>query len=83
MSASETSKAKKVEEIFLAVVGLVLLAVLPIWGAIPMLVGSAVGLLAYAILFRKRLRSRGWHRFIIPVAIAVAAAAAMAFAMGR
>jgi hypothetical protein len=83
MKMSDTPKMEKVEQTFAVVAALVVLLILPIWGAVPMLVGSAIGLVVYAVLFRAQLRSRGLLKVVvIPVGIAVAAAA-IAFALQR
>ena len=47
-----------------------------------MLVGSAIGLVAYAFLFRERLRSRGWLKaVVIPITFAAVVGAAIAVAL--
>lgn len=80
MKISETLKTKKAEETFSA---LILVALMILWmlGPVTMLVGSAIGLAAYAILFRERLSARGWLKFVIPVAAAAIFGAVIAFAM--
>ena len=84
MRIGETLKTKKAEETFLATVVVVLLLILPMWRAVAMLVGSAIGLVAYAILFGERLRSRGWLKAaVIPIVVAAALAAAIAVALSR
>ncbi len=84
MKVCEILKTKKAEETFSAALVVVLLLILPMCGAVAMLVGSAIGLLAYAFLFRERLRSRGWLKaVVIPVAAAAALAAAFAVALSR
>ena len=83
MKISEILKTKQAEEAFSATVVLVVLLILPMWGGVAMLVGSAVGLVAYAVLFRERLRSRGWVKTVVPVAVAVALGAAIALALSR
>jgi hypothetical protein len=84
MKISETLKTKKAEETFSATLVVVLLLILPMWGAVAMLVGSAIGLVAYAILFRERLRIRGWLKtVVIPIAVAAALGAAIAVALSR
>lgn len=82
MKISETLKTKKAEETFSA---LILVALMILWmlGPVTMLVGSAIGLTAYAILFRERLRARGWLKFVISVAAAAIFGAVIAFAMSR
>ena len=57
---------------------IILLLVLPMWSGVAMLVGSAVGLVAYALLFKARLRSRGWLTLVVSVAAAAAVGAAIA-----
>jgi hypothetical protein len=38
---------------------------------------------AYVVLFRERLRTRGWLKFVIPVTAVGVFAAAIAFALSR
>jgi hypothetical protein len=84
MKISETLKTKKAEETFSAALVVILLLILPMWGAVAMLVGSAIGLVAYAVLFRERLRSRGWLKaVVIPVVAAAVIGAAIAVALSR
>jgi len=84
MKISETLKTKKAEETFSATLIVVLLLILPMWGAVAMLVGSAIGLVAYVFLFRERLRSRGWLKAaVIPIVVAAVLAAAIAVALSR
>jgi len=84
MKISETLKTKKAEETFSAVLVVVLLIILPMWGAVAMLVGSVIGLVAYAVLFRQRLRSRGWLKaVVIPVTVTAVLGAVIAVALSR
>ena len=82
MKTSETVKTAKVEETFSAAFLVVLLLSLPMWGAVAMLVGSAIGLVAYALLFREQLRNRGWLKaVVIPIAIAALLGIAIAIVL--
>lgn len=84
MKICETLKTKKAEETFSAALVAVLLLILPMWGGVAMLVGSAIGLVAYAVLFRERLRSRGWLKaVVIPITVAAVVGAAIAVALSR
>jgi hypothetical protein len=83
MKISETLKTKKAEETFSAALVVVLLIILPTWGGVAMFVGSVIGLVAYAVLFRERLRSRGWLKVVIPVTVAAVLGAAIAVALKR
>ena len=83
MKISEILKTKQAEEAFSATLVLVVLLILPMWGGVAMLVGSAIGLVAYAVLFAERLRSRGWVKTLVPVAVAAALGAAIALALSR
>ena len=78
MKISKILKTKQAEEAISAALVLVVLLILPIWGGVAMLVGSAVGLVAYAVLFTERLRGRGWVKTVVPVAVAAALGAAIA-----
>jgi hypothetical protein len=82
MKISERLKTKRAEETFSALV-LVLLIILWMLGAVAMLVGSAIGLVAYVVLFRERLRARGWLKVIIPITAAALFGAAIAVALSR
>jgi len=80
MKINETLKTKEAEETFAAVAAVVLLVILPMWGGASMMAGSAIGLVAYIVLFRERLRNRGWLKaVVIPAAVAAALGAAIAF----
>jgi hypothetical protein len=85
MKTSDTRNMEKAEQAFAVVAVVVVLLILPIWGAVPMLVGSAMGLTAYAALFRAQLRSRGLLKaVVIPAGVAaVAAAIAVALTWGH
>jgi hypothetical protein len=84
MKMSEALKTKKVEETFSAALLVVVLIILPMWGGVAMLVGSAIGLVAYTLLFRERLRSRGWLKaVVIPVTVAAVLGAVIAVALSR
>lgn len=79
MKIDETRNTKMAEESFAASVAVVLLLILPMWGGVAMVVGAAIGLLAYAVLFRERLRRRGWLRaLVIPVTAAAVLGAVLA-----
>ena len=80
MNINETLKTKTAEQIFSAVVVLTLLLILPQLGGTAMLIGSLIGLIAYVLLFRDRLRDRGWRKIVATVAIAGALGAAFAIA---
>jgi hypothetical protein len=84
MKISETLKTKNAEKTFSGAIVVVLLLILPMWGGVAMLVGSAIGLVAYTVLFRERLRSRGWLKaVVIPATVAAALAAAIAVVFNR
>jgi hypothetical protein len=55
----EKLKPEKAEELFLTALVIVVLLILPMWGAVAMMVGSAIGLAVHVVLFRERLRSQG------------------------
>ena len=81
---NEILKSKKAEETFSAALVVVLFLILPMWGGVAMLVGSAIGVVAYAVLFREQLLSRDWLRaFVIPATIAAAVGTAIAVALSR
>jgi ABC-type uncharacterized transport system permease subunit len=81
---NETLKSKKAEETFSAALVVVLLLILLMWGGVAILFGSAIGIVAYAVLFRQQLHSRGWLKaFVIPVTIAAAVGTAIAVALSR
>lgn len=83
MKTTETPKTKKAEDTFSAALAVVLLIILMMLGAVPMLVGSAIGLVAYTVLFREWLRSRGWLRVLLPVTVAGAVGAVIAVGLSR
>jgi len=83
MKTSATLKTKKAEETFSAALLVILLIIVPMWGGVAMLVGSAIGLVAYAVLFRERLHNRGWLKVMIPVTVAAVLGAAIAVALSR
>lgn len=83
MKTIEAPKTKKVEEVFSAALVLVPLIILPMWGAVAMLVGSALGLVAYTVLFRERLRERGWLKFLLPVTVVAVVGAVIAVTLSR
>ena len=83
MKISEALKTKKAEESFGAALVVVVLLILPMWGGGAMLVGSVVGTALYAILFRERLRSRGWLKVLIPLVGAATLGAVLALTMSR
>jgi len=75
------SQRLKTEHAFSATLVVIVLLILPLWGSVAMLVGSAVGLVAYTVLFRERLRSGGWIKLKTVVAVALAAAVSAAIAV--
>jgi O-antigen ligase len=81
MKTKEGSEMNKGEEAFSAALGIVLLIMVPIWGGTAMLLGLAAGSVAYALIFRKRLRHRGWLGAIIGLAAAALVAAAVVIAV--
>jgi hypothetical protein len=81
MTMRETLETKQAEKAFSATLVGILLLILPMWGGMAMLVGSAVGLVAYAVLFRDRLRSRGWLKIVVPMTAAAVTGAAIAIAL--
>ena len=84
MKISETLKTKKAEEAFSAALVVAILIILPMWGGVAMLVGSAIGLVAYTFLFRERLRSRGWLKTAaIPATAAAVVGAVIAIVLRR
>jgi hypothetical protein len=78
---NEVLKSSIAEGVFLALTLVVVLLILPLWSATAMLVGSILGLAAYVIVFRERLRGRGWLRAAAVVALAAALAAIVAMAI--
>ena len=56
---------------------IVTVLILSLWGAAAMLGGSIIGLATFVLIYRKRLRTRGW----LTAAIAAAASAALAAAV--
>lgn len=80
MITRETLKTNKDEQTFSSVLVIVLLLLLPLLGGAAMLIGSAVGLVLYVILFRERLRTRGWRKIIIMAIIAAVLAATLILA---
>jgi hypothetical protein len=86
MKTTTTLKTKTTEAAFSAALVVALLIILPLLGGTAMLIGSAVGLVAYIILFPERFRSRsGSLKPAVCVAafFAVAAAAAVVFCLVR
>lgn len=73
---------KKADEIFSAVVVIVLLLILPLWGAMAMMVGSAIGLVAFLVWFRGRISFR-FGLLLALIAFAVAAGIALMLLFGR
>jgi hypothetical protein len=71
----------RTEQAFLAGVAVVVLMIRPLIGAEAMLIGAGIALLVYSLLFRDRIRKRGWLMTVIPMAIAAVLAAAIAFAL--
>lgn len=81
---NETLKSNKTEGAFSSALVVVLFLILTMWGGVAMLVGSAIGIVAYAVLFRERLHSRGWLKaFVIPATFALAVGTAIAVALSR
>lgn len=78
MKALNTNKA---DDIFSATIVLVLLLILPLWGAEAMMVGSVIGLIAHLVWFRKRLSLR--LGLLLVLAFALAAGVAWLLSLGR
>ena len=77
---NETLNTKRAEQTFSAALVVILLLIFPQLGAQAMLIASVIGLIAYAVLFREPLRSRGGWKIAVTVAIAGALGAAFAIA---
>lgn len=77
MKISETLKTKKAEESFGTALIVIIVFLLPLWGATAMVIGSAIGLVAYVSLFRERLRDRGWLGPALSFTLATLAAVAV------
>jgi O-antigen ligase len=77
MKTTDESEMNKGEGAFSAGLGIVLLLMVPAWGGTGMLLGLAAGSVAYALIFRKRLRDRGWLGAVISLAAAALVAAAV------
>jgi hypothetical protein len=58
-----------------------LVLTLLLWGPVAMLAGSVIGLAAFVLIYRKRLRTRGWLTAAVAVAVSAALAAAIAIAV--
>lgn len=83
MEPIHDTNVTKAEQVFLAVLALHVLLILPMLGAEAMLFGAGAGLVAYALLFSKRLHRRGWLLSLIPITLADLLGAALATALGR
>jgi hypothetical protein len=90
MQTNETLKMKGDEAAFLAVLVIVELLILPslplgkYGGGIAMVAVGVIGVPAYFLLFKERLRSRGQLKPIaILMAVSMAVGAAAAFALSR
>ena len=81
MRIGEKLKTKRAEEIVGSTTFVVVLLLLPMFGALAMMVGSGVALVAYAILFRERVSNRGWLKTVFPIAVAGIVAAVIALAL--
>jgi hypothetical protein len=77
---NNAQQTKNAEGVVLALAVVVLL-ILPLWGATAMLAGSVIALSASIFIFRKRLRGRGWLTAAVSVAASAALAAAVAIAV--
>lgn len=67
----------KGEKGFSAALAIVLVIMVVIWGGTAMLLGLAAGSTAYVLIFRKRLRDRGWLGAMIGFVAAALVAAAV------
>jgi hypothetical protein len=83
MRISDSLKTKKAEEAFSAALVVIVLLILPALGGVAMLIGSAIGLVAYAALYGRRHYERGGFRAIFPVLLALVLGAAIAFVLSR
>jgi hypothetical protein len=83
MKISDPLKTKKAEETFSALMIVVVLLILPGLGAVAMLVGSAIALVAYAALYGKRIYEGGGFRAIFPAVLALGLGAAIALFLSR
>jgi hypothetical protein len=55
--------------------------ILLLWSPVAMLAGSAIGLVAFVLIYRKQLRAGGWLAASIVAATSAALAAAVAIAL--
>jgi hypothetical protein len=67
----------KGEGAFSAALGVGVLLLVPAWGGTGTLLGLGAGSVVYALVFRKRLRDRGWLGAIISLVAAALVAAAV------
>jgi hypothetical protein len=74
-------KTRNAESVFLALAVIVVLLILPMFGATAMLAGSVIALTAFIFVFRERLRARGWLTVAVSAAASAALAAAVAIAV--
>src|SRR5690349_14591047 len=78
MNTKHTLKTEEDEQTFSSALVIILLLLLPLLGGGAMLIGSAIGLLAYVVLFRERLGSCGWKKTLITAIVAAVVVAAIA-----
>jgi hypothetical protein len=83
MKMSKILKTKQAEEGFSAALVVLLLLILSMLGAVALLVGSAVGLVAYTVLLRERLCRRAWLKPILLLAVTAVVAGAIAATLSR
>jgi hypothetical protein len=83
MRISDSLKTKKAEEAFSAALIVVVLLILPRLGGLAMLIGSVIGLAAYAALYGRRRYASGGFRAILPALLALALGVIIAFILSR
>jgi hypothetical protein len=82
MKLYETQIRENAEETYSVVLVVILLILLPRLNSTGMLVGSILGLAGYTVLFRERLRHRGWLRpFALATFLVAVAGAGIAVAL--
>jgi hypothetical protein len=83
MKQNESVNMTRAEEIYLGLLSVLVLIILPLWCAEAMFLGAGAGLLAYTLVFRDRIRRRGWLIAVVPVSVAAVLGAAIAAALAR
>jgi hypothetical protein len=77
---NQVLNSSKWEDTFPSLVIAIVLTLL-LWGPLAMLVGSAVGMVAFVLIYRKRLRTSGWLIASIAATVSAVLAAAVAIAL--